>query len=96
MTTTEGSITIVFEEGQNRSAAYDGDKLIGECEFIPTDNIWSITHTGVREAYGGKGIARMLVLKVIEAARSKGIKINPVCSYAQKMMVGKEDFLDVL
>ena len=96
MTTTEGSITIVFEEGQNRSAAYDGDKLIGECEYIPTDNTWSITHTGVREAYGGKGIARMLVLKVIEAARSKGVKINPVCSYAQKMMNGKEEFQDVL
>ena len=89
------SINIVFEEELQRSAAYDGDKLIGECEYIPSGNTWSITHTGVREAYGGRGIARLLVLKVIEAARAKGVKIKPVCSYAQKMMVGKEEFNDV-
>ena len=87
---------IVFEEDLNRSAAYDGDRQIGECEYIIKGNTWSITHTGVREEYGGKGIAKKLVLKVIEAARSKGVKINPVCSYAQKMMIGKEEFKDVL
>lgn len=44
------------------------------------DDKWVITHTGVREAYEGKGIARKLVLKVIEPARAKGVKILPVCS----------------
>ena len=92
----ENPISIVYEEELDRSAAYDGDKQIGECEYITTGNTWSITHTGVREEYGGKGIAKKLVLKVIEAARSKGVKISPVCSYAQKMMNGKEEFKDVL
>ena len=88
--------SIVYEEELNRSAAYDGDKLIGECEYTPSGNTWIITHTDVREEYGGRGIAKKLVLKVIEAAREKGVKINPLCSYAQKMMVGKEEFRDVL
>ena len=92
----QNPVTIVFEEGLQRSAAYDGDRQIGECEYSPAGNTWSITHTGVREAYGGRGIARLLVLKVIEAARAKGVKINPVCSYAQKLMFGKEEFKDVL
>lgn len=94
--TDQNPISIVFEEELQRSAAYDGDLQIGECEYSPSGNTWSITHTGVREAYGGRGIARLLVLKVIEAARSKGVKINPICSYAQKMMSGKDDFKDVL
>ena len=92
----QNPVTIVFEEELQRSAAYDGDCQIGECEYSPAGNTWSITHTGVREAYGGRGIARLLVLKVIEAARAKGVKINPVCSYAQKLMSGKEEFKDVL
>lgn len=79
-------ISIVFEEELDRSAAYDRGKLIGECEFDTVDNKWVITHTGVREAYEGKGIARKLVMKVIEAARAKGVKILPVCSYAKKLM----------
>jgi len=90
------SISIVFEEVLDRAAAYDRGKLIGECEFEPSADKWIITHTGVREAYEGKGIARKLVLKVIEAARAAGVKISPVCSYARKMMAGKEEFKDVM
>ena len=89
-------ISVVFEEVLDRSAAYDRGKQIGECEFEESDNRWVITHTGVREAYEGKGIARKLVLKVVEAARAKGVKILPVCSYAKKLMAGKEEFKDVL
>lgn len=85
-------ISIVFEEELDRSAAYDRGKLIGECEFDISGDKWVITHTGVREAYEGKGIARRLVLKVIDAARSKGVKILPVCSYTKQLMIGKEEF----
>lgn len=89
-------ISIVFEEDCNRSAAYADGKQIGECEFSVSDKVWTITHTGVRPEYGGRGIAKKLVLKVIEAARSKNAKITPLCSYADKLMSGKEEYRDVL
>ena len=89
-------ISVVFEEVLDRSAAYDRGRQIGECEFSPSEKIWIISNTGVEPAYEGKGIARKLVLKVIEAARAKGVKILPMCSYAKKLMTGKEDFKDVL
>ena len=47
-------------------------------------------HTGVRPAYEGRGIARRLVEKVIDAARAKQVKIVPVCPYAVKLMANKE------
>ena len=89
-------ITVVFEENANRSAAYDGDKQIGECEFTVSGGTWTITHTGVRPEYGGQGLARRLVEKVIGEARSRVVKIVPVCSYAVKMMAGREEYRDVL
>lgn len=89
-------ISIVFEEDCNRSAAYIDEKQIGECEISVSGNTWTITHTGVRAEYGGRGIAKNLVLKVIEAARTKDAKIIPLCSYADKLMSGKEEFKDVL
>lgn len=89
-------IIIVFEESCSRSAAYVDGKQIGECEFSVSDKVWMITHTGVRPEYGGRGIAKKLVLKVIEAARSKNAKITPLCSYADKLMSGKEEYRDVL
>ena len=89
-------IIIVFEEDCNRSASYIDGKQIGECEFSVSDNTWTITHTGVRPEFGGRGIAKKLVLKVIEVARAKNAKIVPFCSYADKLMTGKEEFKDVL
>ncbi len=90
------TVCIVFEEDACRSAAYVDGKQAGECEFTVDGDVWTITHTGVRSEYGGRGIAKKLVLKVIEAARAKNAKIVPLCSYADKMMSGKEEFGDVL
>ena len=89
-------VCIEFEGDNNRSAAYKNGKLIGECEFSPSESRWIIAHTGVRPAYEGQGIAKKLVLKVIEAARAKQVKILPLCPYAKKMMCGKEEYQDVL
>ena len=32
----------------------------------------------------------------LEAARARGIKILPACSYAKELMTGKEEFKDVM
>ena len=87
---------IRYEAEHCRSAAYDGEKRIGVAEFDARDGRWSITHTEVDPAYGGQGIARRLIEELIEAARSNGTKIVPVCSYAEKMMSGKPEYRDVL
>ena len=87
---------IVFEPEHFRSAAYDGERRVGVAEFDVQDGRWVITHTEVDPAYGGQGIARRLIEVLIEAARSSGAKIVPVCSYAEKMMRAKEEYTDVL
>ena len=94
---TENPIRIVFEEEKRQAAAYDGDKQIGECQYsVDREGKWEIIHTGVRMEYNGRGIAKRLVETVIEAARERGVKIIPVCSYAQRMMSGHNEYIDVL
>ena len=87
---------IRYEVEHGRSAAYDGEKRVGVAEFDAQDGRWSITHTEVDPAYGGQGIARRLIEEIIAEARRTGKKIVPVCSYAEKMMTGKEEYRDVL
>lgn len=41
-----------------------------------------ITHTGVPEAIGGRGIAGELVREAFEFARAQGWHVHPQCSYA--------------
>ena len=87
---------IVFEAAQNRSAAYDSNKCVGFAALEERDGRWIITHTEVDPAYGGQGIARSLIEEVVRAARRAGKKIVPLCSYADKIMTGKEEYRDVL
>lgn len=90
-------IRVMYEENNRQSAAYDGDKPIGECQYnVDRTGKWVIMHTGVRPEYNGRGIAKRLVECIIEAAREKQTKIIPVCSYAQRMMSGKDEYKNVL
>ena len=90
-------MNIVFEKERSRSAAYDGASCIGYAVIEERGGRWVITHTEVDPAYRGQDIARRLIEVLIEAARSSGAKIVPVCSYAEKMMLQRKDaYRDVL
>ena len=79
-------IDVVMEQERCRSAAYKDETLIGECEYRESEGAWCIYHTGVDPDYGGKGIARRLVYKVLEAAEKSGMMVTATCSYAVKVL----------
>ena len=79
-------IDVIMDEENNRSLAYDGDKQVGECDYEENESGRIIYHTEVIPGYEGKGIAKRLVYKVLEAADKKGVKIDATCSYAKKII----------
>ena len=81
-------MTIIYEQENQRSAAYDGTAL--------NAGTWSIEHTEVDKAYGGQGIAKQLVYCLIDAARKNNVKILPICSYAVKLFEKDPSLEDVL
>ena len=62
-------IKIVYEEQNLRTAAYDGDKLAGQCTYVVRDGFWDLEHTIVDPAYGGQGLAGKLVQELVSKAR---------------------------
>lgn len=76
----------VYEKDKKRTAYYDGDTLIGECDYEIKEKHWIITHTFVEKEYGGRGLARKLVTTLIDEARKVNVKVEPACSYAKKVM----------
>ncbi len=89
-------ITIVFEPDNKRAAAYDQDKLVGECTYSPSDTLWIIDHTEVDPSYGGQGIAANLVKAVADAARAAKVKVLPLCPYAKREFERKPEYQDLL
>ena len=96
MENTQEEIIINFNQRESRSVALNEGNIIGYCQYKEENDVWSITHTVVKQEFGGRGIAKRLVLTVIEEARKQNKKINPICSYAKKMMESSDEYKDVL
>ena len=96
MENVQEEIIINFNIRESRSVALNNGDIIGYCQYKEQDNVWSITHTVVKQEFGGRGIAKRLVLAIIEEARKNNKKINPICSYAKKMMESSDEYKDVL
>ena len=87
---------VKIEFKDNKSVAFIEDSEIGVCEFNVLDGKWIIVHTEVNSNYRGSGIAKKLLDRVVAEARNKNIKIIPKCEYAIKVMVGKNEYSDVI
>lgn len=93
-----GALKVLYRHGidvkadpeQHRSIAYDGEKIIGECEYQESESGWCIYHTGVLTGYEGKGIAKRLVYTVLQTAERKGVIVTATCSYAMRLLENKE------
>jgi predicted GNAT family acetyltransferase len=75
----------------------DGGKEIGLMHYTfsgPGKMI--IDHTGVDEAYEGKGLGRQLVKAGVDFARENHLKILPLCPFAKKLFDITPAFADVL
>lgn len=88
-------IKYILNKKDNRSEVYDGDKLIGKCDYkIEADKL-NIYHTEVDPAYGGRGLAGKLVDLVVAFARDENLKIIPSCPYVAKKFDKDQSYKDV-
>jgi len=67
----------------------DGVKAVLDYSLL--GNVMTITHTGVPDAIGGRGIAGELMRAALRAARDAGWSVTPACSYAAAYMAKHPD-----
>ena len=69
----------------DRGESGSDSKEAGEERYLDLDDAGSpqriFFHTGVDEAYGGQGLASVLVQNAVDQAIAGGRKIVPVCPY---------------
>lgn len=77
-------------------AHIEGEKA-GMMSFnIPNDKFIIIDHTEVEEKHKGEGVGKELLLNIVEMARTKNIKIFPLCPFANAMFKKNAEIRDVL
>lgn len=61
---------------------YTEEGMLSVLDYTLRGGVMAITHTGVPEAVGGRGIAADLVQAALDTARENGWMVRPLCSYA--------------
>lgn len=59
-------------------------------------SIVSFMHTVIVDDFGHRGLAGTLVAKALEAARSHGWRVRPVCTYVQRFVAANPEYRDVV
>lgn len=69
---------------------------VGELDYRDGDGRRVFTHTGVRTAYEGHGLAAQLVRRGLDDARAEEMKVVPQCSYVAAYIARHPDDVDLL
>jgi predicted GNAT family acetyltransferase len=73
---------IVTKQERRYVATIEGIDAEAELTFRPgAPGTIVAVHTGVPDAFRGKGVGRVLVTRLVEDARKEGFKIVPACSF---------------
>src|SRR5690606_41148325 len=92
-------IEIILKINGNKgfAIAQDRDRRAGMMSYsIAGPDLIIIDHTDVEPTYNGRGVGKHMLLKIVEMAREKNIKIIPLCPFAAKMFEKLDDIKDVL
>ncbi len=94
-----GAPTEVTAEADRFTITVDGQKA-GFTEFIDhstdqgTQRIFP--HTEIDEAFGGRGLATILVGEALQATRTAGLRIVPVCTMVAGYLEKHPEFSDIV
>ena len=91
---TGAPVTIGKEQGQF-TVGVEG-KSVGLTAFAERDGQRVFYHTEVDDAFGGRGLATVLIAQALSATRADGLRIVPVCPMVVHYVSSHHDFDDIV
>ncbi|KFN42816.1 GNAT family N-acetyltransferase [Arenimonas oryziterrae] len=86
----------IHHDRDHRRFTAEVDGITCVLEYHLAANTMTITHTGVPQAVGGRGIAGEITQFAFDTARSEGWKVVPACAYAAAYVRRHPDVADLL
>mgnify|MGYP002077648830 CR=1 FL=1 len=91
------SITLdVDDHGDGRYTLLVDGQAAGELDFRMQEGRRVFTHTGIRDAYEGNGLAGKLARRVLDDARAEGLRIVPKCPFVASYLDKHPDDQDLI
>lgn len=86
------------DETKGRLVARENDVEMGEMTYSLANKgqLWIVNHTGVKEEFKNRGIAKTMFFKLVEILREEGKKVMPLCPFVKAMFKKHTELWDVL
>ncbi len=77
---------IDFKIENNRALLLVGEKTVAEGEIEQGENSWTLLHTMVESDYAGGGAGKVLIEKIYEESKVRGVKLEATCPYGKILL----------
>jgi predicted GNAT family acetyltransferase len=90
-------VTVRDVPEHHRYEIRDGEQWMGLSAYKVAGDTIDFTHTEIDQAFGGRGLGKVLVTAELEDARRRGLQVLPSCPYVRKVIAEDPDaFLDLV
>jgi uncharacterized protein len=88
---TDG-LRVVDNPARQRYHAWLGNDFVGYSEYETEPGRVVFTHTVVKSEFEGRGIGSRLAQHVVDDARSRGLRITPVCPFIRTYLRRHDEY----
>ncbi len=81
---------------QHRFEIWVGDALAGFAVYRPRPDRYTFVHTEIDPAFGGRGLASILIKAALDEMRARGIAVLPQCPFVRRYISRHLDYLDLV
>ena len=77
-------LRVIRSGDRARYELYDGDELLSFAPFSERDGVVTVPHVETRIQHRGNGYSSALMAGVVDDLRTRGMRIDPICSVARR------------
>lgn len=92
----DAPVSVRDEPGKKRFEIWVGDELAGFTVYRPRGEVYTFPHTEVDPAFGGRGLASILIKFALDDMKSRGIAVLPDCPFVRRYISRHSDYLDLV
>ena len=81
---------------KKRFEIWVGDALAGFTVYQPRPERFLFVHTEIDDAFGGRGLASVLIKQMLDEMRTRGLGVLPQCPFVRRYISRHQEYLDLV
>ena len=96
MPESDSSVKVVDNPTRSRYEAREGDVVAGYITYRTRPGVVVLVHTEVDPEFEGHGVGSQMARSVLEALRSGGMQVDPVCPFITSYIQRHPEYNDLV